>query len=88
MGAASRLLGTPSAACPWPRKRRVHGCGAPLDPFTGLAVVALVAMISTALPATDPNRCQRAEVGNTIGQANAVSDKVSARPLFGPSVCS
>lgn len=25
---------------------------------------------------TDPNRCERAFVGNTIGQANAVSDKV------------
>ena len=25
---------------------------------------------------TDPNRCERAYVGNTIGQANAVSDKV------------
>jgi len=25
---------------------------------------------------TDPNRCERATVGNTIGQANAVSDKV------------
>ena len=24
----------------------------------------------------DPNRCDRAFVGNTIGQANAVSDKV------------
>lgn len=24
---------------------------------------------------TDPNRCERAYVGNTIGQANAVSDK-------------
>lgn len=25
---------------------------------------------------TDPNRCERAMVGNTIGQANAVSDKI------------
>ena len=25
---------------------------------------------------TDPNRCERAFVGNTIGQANAVSDRV------------
>lgn len=25
---------------------------------------------------TDPNRCLRAETGNTIGQANAVSDKI------------
>lgn len=24
----------------------------------------------------DPNRCERAFVGNTIGQANAVSDKI------------
>ena len=26
-------------------------------------------------PPPDPNRCERAYVGNTIGQANAVSDK-------------
>ncbi|KAI7840618.1 hypothetical protein COHA_005640 [Chlorella ohadii] len=32
-------------------------------------------MHSSASPA-DPNRCERAYVGNTIGQANAVSDKV------------
>ena len=28
------------------------------------------------LQRADPNRCERAFVGNTIGQANAVSDKV------------
>ena len=27
------------------------------------------------MPRTDPNRCQRGFVGNTIGQANAVTDK-------------
>lgn len=36
---------------------------------------SLTSMHSSASPA-DPNRCERAYVGNTIGQANAVSDKV------------
>ena len=49
-------------------------------------VAALAVTLATARPAmaeirlppidTDPNRCERAFVGNTIGQANAVSDKV------------
>lgn len=52
--------------------------------LVGLAAAALLA--ASPLPSsaeirlppldTDPNRCERAYVGNTIGQANAVSDKV------------
>ncbi|KAI8104797.1 hypothetical protein M9434_003349 [Picochlorum sp. BPE23] len=40
--------------------------------------MSLHAESNTRLPPldTDPNRCERATVGNTIGQANAVSDKI------------
>jgi len=51
-----------------------------------VVAAALAVTLATARPAmaemrlppidTDPNRCERAFVGNTIGQANAVSDKV------------
>ncbi|PRW51057.1 Thylakoid lumenal kDa chloroplastic [Chlorella sorokiniana] len=51
-----------------------------------LSLAASAALVLGAGPAaaevklppldTDPNRCERAYVGNTIGQANAVSDKV------------
>jgi hypothetical protein len=53
---------------------------------SGAAAVAASLMLSSAAPAlaefrlppidNDPNRCARGFVGNTIGQANAVSDKV------------
>ena len=43
-----------------------------------IAVAPSPALADVRLPPldTDPNRCDRAFVGNTIGQANAVSDKV------------
>uniref|UniRef100_A0A061RH87 Uncharacterized protein n=2 Tax=Tetraselmis sp. GSL018 TaxID=582737 RepID=A0A061RH87_9CHLO len=51
--------------------------------LVGAATVALTLSVSPAFGAArlppidnDPNRCERAFVGNTIGQANAVSDKV------------
>ena len=53
----------------------------------GLVALSATAMAMGAAPATasemrlppldtDPNRCERAKVGNTIGQANAVADKL------------
>eukprot|EP00887_Chlorella_sp_A99_P001033 scaffold14.g1033.t1 len=41
-------------------------------------LVAMPAAADVRLPPldTDPNRCARAEAGNTIGQANGVSDRV------------
>jgi len=56
--------------------------------LVGLTAVAAAITICTASAAnatnnqrlppldSDPNRCERAFVGNTIGQANAVSDKI------------
>eukprot|EP00775_Hariotina_reticulata_P012746 gene12746-12875_t len=50
--------------------------------MAGLTALSLVgaapALAEFKLPpiSSDPNRCERGYVGNTIGQANAVSDKV------------
>jgi uncharacterized protein YjbI with pentapeptide repeats len=53
-------------------------CAGAASLVVSLAPLAASAESNMRLPPldTDPNRCQRAEVGNTIGQANAVSDKV------------
>ena len=48
-----------------------------LYPLRRRCRVALPISLHTRLFATvDPNRCERGYVGNTIGQANAVSDKL------------
>ncbi|GAQ85405.1 hypothetical protein KFL_002330150 [Klebsormidium nitens] len=64
----------------WSKSVRQMVCGACAAlTLAGAAVPALAASSSGArLPplSTDPNRCERAYVGNTIGQANGVSDKV------------
>ena len=63
-----------------------RGTGLARGAADACVVAALAVTLATARPAmaeirlppidTDPNRCERAFVGNTIGQANAVSDKV------------
>ena len=71
--------------------RKVDRARTPRTTFDRVAAASALAFaLSTAQPAfadsgdkirlppidTDPNRCEREFVGNTIGQANAVSDKV------------
>lgn len=65
-----------------------HSAAAPraTGPAAGLAGLLAATSLILSPPAlaemrlppldSDPNRCERAFVGNTIGQANAVSDKV------------
>ncbi|EIE19575.1 hypothetical protein COCSUDRAFT_31020 [Coccomyxa subellipsoidea C-169] len=54
------------------------GAGFLLSLAAALTVTAAPALAEVRLPPIDrdPTRCERAYTGNTIGQANAVSDKV------------
>uniref|UniRef100_A0A7S0SXV2 Thylakoid lumenal 17.4 kDa protein, chloroplastic n=1 Tax=Mantoniella antarctica TaxID=81844 RepID=A0A7S0SXV2_9CHLO len=60
-----------------PLPRRLAAAAVALSASVALSG-PLVAMAETRLPPIDqdPNRCERAFVGNTIGQANAVSDRI------------
>eukprot|EP00894_Picocystis_sp_ML_P001363 jgi/Pico_ML_1/51880/g12.t1 len=73
-GAVRRIEGPPAV-----RETKLARaiCGGATALVVALAVPT-VAQAGIRLPPldSDPNRCERAYVGNTIGQANAVSDKV------------
>ena len=47
-----------------------------LHMHVGISQCSPAKVCARLMPSADPNRCDRAFVGNTIGQANAVSDKV------------
>lgn len=78
------------AACPASSAalRASVACHAAADGGLRQAALSLCAALAVSLPLpalaevrlppvdTDPRRCERAFIGNTIGQANAVSDKL------------